>query len=41
MHVEGYKVFTTTRFEDRDKGEGGEDFVIWDEGAGEYWSNIE
>lgn len=41
MHVEGYKVFTTTRFEDRDKGEGGEDFVIWQEGADEYWSNIE
>ncbi len=36
MHVEGYKVFTTTRFEDRDKGEGGEDFTIWEEGAAEY-----
>lgn len=41
MHVEGYKVFTTTRFEDRDKGEGGEDFVIWEEGAREYSANIE
>lgn len=41
MHVEGYKVFTTTRFEDKDKGEGGEDFVIWQEGADEYWTNID
>lgn len=41
MHVEGYKVFTTTRLEDRDKGEGGEDFVIWEEGAAEYSANIE
>ena len=41
MHVEGYKVFTTTRFEDREKGEGGEDFVIWEEGAAEYLANIE
>lgn len=41
MHVEGYKVFTTTRFEDRDKGEGGEDFVIWEEGVREYSANIE
>ncbi len=36
MHVEGYKVFTTTRYEDREKGEGVEDFVIWEKGAAEY-----
>ena len=41
MHVEGYRVFTTTRFEDREKGEGGEDFVIREEGAAEYLANIE
>ena len=36
MHVEGYRVYTTTRYEDRTKGEGGEDFTIWEEGAAEY-----
>lgn len=36
MRVEGYRVYTTTRYEDRTKGEGGEDFTIWEEGAAEY-----
>lgn len=40
MRVAGYKVFTTTRFEDRDKGEGGEDYVIWKEGADEFAANL-
>ena len=40
MHVEGYKVFTTTRYEDRTKGEGGEDFTIWEEGAAEYRAEL-
>ncbi len=36
MRVEGFKVFTTTRFQG-DPGEGGEDFIIWGRGAQEYW----
>lgn len=35
--VEGYKAFVTTRYEVSEKGEGGADFVIWDEGAEKYW----
>lgn len=37
MRVEGYKVFVTTRYEVPEKGEGGADFVIWEEGARKYW----
>ena len=37
IHVEGYKAFITTRFEDSEKGEGGEPYVIWKEGAEKYW----
>lgn len=40
VRVEGYKAFTTTRYEVADKGEGGADFVIWEQGAAEYWANI-
>lgn len=40
IHVEGYKAFITTRYEEREKGEGGEDFVIYEKGAREYWANI-
>lgn len=36
MRVEGYKAFMTTRFSG-DNGEGGSDFVIWEQGANEYW----
>lgn len=36
IRVEGYKAFTTTRFKG-DNGEGGSDFVIWEQGANEYW----
>lgn len=38
IKVEGFKAFVTTRFEDRDKGEGGEDFIIWEQGANDYWA---
>lgn len=37
MRVEGYKVFVTTRYEVAELGEGGADFVIWEEGAQKYW----
>lgn len=36
IHVEGYKAFVTTRFRSA-SGEGGSDFVIWEQGANEYW----
>lgn len=36
IRVEGYKGFVTTRFKGK-KGEGGADFVIWEQGANEYW----
>lgn len=39
IRTEGYKAFVTTRYEDRDKGEGGAPFVIWAEGAEAYWMN--
>ncbi len=38
IKVEGYKAFVTTRYEDPDKGEGGADFIIWEQGAAEYWA---
>lgn len=38
IRVEGYKAFVTTRYEDQDKGEGGADFIIWEQGAAEYWA---
>ena len=37
IRVQGYKAFVTTRYEDAEKGEGGSDFVIWEDGAREYW----
>lgn len=33
----GYKAFVTTRFQDDDNGEGGADYVIWEQGANDYW----
>lgn len=36
IRVEGYKAFITTRFSGKG-GEGGSDFVIWEQGADEYW----
>lgn len=36
IHVEGYKAFVTTRFSGSN-GEGGSDFIIWEQGANEYW----
>lgn len=38
MHVEGFKAFFTTRFKG-DKGEGGEPFTIWEQGATDYWAD--
>lgn len=38
IKVEGFKAFVTTRYEDRDKGEGGADFIIWQQGANDYWA---
>lgn len=39
IRVEGYKAFVTTRYENSQRGEGGKDFIIWDKGANEYWTN--
>ena len=39
IRVEGYKAFVTTRYEVPELGEGGTDFVIWEEGANKYWVN--
>ena len=39
IRVEGYKAFVTTRYEVPELGEGGSDFVIWEEGANKYWVN--
>ena len=39
IRVEGYKAFVTTRYEMPELGEGGADFVIWEEGANKYWVN--
>lgn len=38
IKVEGYKAFVTTRYEDPAKGEGGADFIIWQQGANDYWA---
>lgn len=38
IKVEGFKAFVTTRYEDAERGEGGADFVIWEQGAAEYWA---
>ena len=38
IHVEGFKAFVTTRYEDSEKGEGGADFIIWEQGANDYWA---
>lgn len=38
IKVEGFKAFVTTRYEDPEKGEGGADFIIWEQGAADYWA---
>lgn len=38
IRVEGYKAFVTTRYEDPTNGEGGADFIIWEQGAADYWA---
>ena len=40
IRTEGYKAFVTTRYEVPELGEGGKDFVIWEEGASRYWCDI-
>ena len=40
IRVEGYKAFVTTRYEVSERGEGGADYVIWQQGADTYWANI-
>lgn len=37
IRVEGYKAFVTTRYEVSERGEGGADFIIWEQGAQDYW----
>lgn len=39
IRIEGYKAFVTSRYEVPELGEGGEDFVIWEQGAQDYWIN--
>lgn len=38
IKVEGFKAFVTTRYEDAERGDGGADFIIWEQGAAEYWA---
>lgn len=38
IKVEGYKAFVTTRYENPEAGEGGADFIIWEQGAADYWA---
>ena len=40
IRVEGYKAFATTRYEVAEKGEGGADYIIWEQGAREYWATM-
>lgn len=40
IKVEGFKAFVTTRYEDAERGEGGADFIIWEQGAAEYWAEL-
>lgn len=37
IRVEGYKAFVTTRYEVAERGEGGADFIVWEQGAQDYW----
>lgn len=36
MHIEGFKVFINSRFATEE--EGGEPYIVWQEGAGRYWN---
>lgn len=38
IRVEGFKAFVTTRYEDPTNGEGGADFIVWEQGAADYWA---
>ena len=37
IHVDTFKAFPISRYQDDDAGEGGEPFVIWEEGANRKW----
>lgn len=37
IHVAGYRAFIMSRFEDSTLGEGGKDFIIWEQGAARFW----
>ena len=37
LHVDRFKAYPTSRYEDKDAGEGGEPFVIWPERANAAW----
>lgn len=39
IRVEGYEANVVSRFEDREKGEGGSKFIIWEEGSKAYHLN--
>jgi hypothetical protein len=39
IRVEGYKAFFNTRYADAVTGAGGADFIIWPQGASDYWAN--
>ena len=37
IHVEGFRAQVTTRYENAEQQEGGADFIIWEQGAKQYW----
>lgn len=39
IRVDGYTAYFTTRYENSERGEGGKDYVIWEQGAAEYMAN--
>lgn len=40
MHVVGYRVCFTSRYAVPERGEGGEDFIIWEKGDAEYRASM-
>ena len=40
IHVVGYRACITSRYEVRERGEGGEDFIIWEQGDTEYRASL-
>lgn len=39
VRVEGFRASVSTRFKTHEGG--GEDFIVWDQGAADYWANAE